>query len=94
MTSVKSDIFLACVCRRARDTLAILNTSRPVNMAFTARDKEKDSMPMGLNQLGRLAIICGPSTANSTLSVNDAPSAKISKLTVCQQSLARLTQGY
>ena len=43
-------------------------------MAFTARDKEKDSVPMAVNQPGRFAVPCtspGPSTANSPTSVKD-----------------------
>ena len=36
----------------AMDALAILNASRAVKMVFTTRDKEKDNMPMGVNQRG------------------------------------------
>ena len=44
-------------------------------MAFTARDTEKDSKPMGANQPGGFLVFCGPRTANSATSVNDAASA-------------------
>ena len=53
----------------ARDVLAILNTSRPESMAFTARDKEKDSVPKGINQPGWFAALFV--IANSPTSVND-----------------------
>ena len=83
MRGVKFGIPRPCVCWTARDALAILNTNRPVNMAFTARDTEKDSMPMGVNQLGRFSTICCPCTAISPISTNDAASAWVSKRTVC-----------
>lgn len=72
---MKSPSPRACVCRRAKDALKILNTSRPVNMAFTARDREKDSVPIGLNQSGRFSLICGPCRANAPTSVSDVASA-------------------
>ena len=82
MRGVKSCIPRACVFRRAREALAILNTSRPVNMAFTARDREKDSMPTGLNQPGRFSEKCGPRKANSPTSDNDAASSWVSKYSI------------
>ena len=57
-------------------------------MVFTARDTEKESKPMGINQPGRFSRFCDPGlrTANSPTSVNDAASARVSKLTVCFSS--------
>ena len=47
-----------------RDVLTILNTRRPVNIVFTARDTEKESMPIGVNRGGRFSALCGPSSVN------------------------------
>lgn len=55
----------------ARDVLAILNTSRQVNMAFTTSDRVKDKSPMGVNQLGKSEAFCPPSAVNSPTKAND-----------------------
>ena len=60
--------------RIARDVLTIFNTRRPVNIVFTARDKEKESVPIGVNQGGRFSAFCGPSSVNAPTSVNDVAS--------------------
>ena len=83
---VKSPIPREWVCRKARDALAILNTSRPVNMAFTARDREKESVPIGLNQTGMSSLRFGPWKANVPTSVSDVASDWVSKRTVLQTS--------
>ena len=93
MRDEKSCIPVACACRRARDALAILNTSRPVNMAFTARDTEKDSMPMGVNQIGGFWVFCGPSTAISPTSVNDVATAWVSKRSICSSNFSSTYPG-
>ena len=83
MMGLKSVIPGECQRRIARDVLTSLNTSRPVNIVFTARDKEKESMPIGVNQGGRISAFCGPSLANAPTSVNDVASQfdKVSKCT-------------
>ena len=39
------------------DALTMLNTRRPVNIVFTARDKKKESMPIGVNEGGRFSAL-------------------------------------
>jgi hypothetical protein len=101
MRGVKSCIPLACVSRRAKEALAILNTSRPVRMAFKARDTEREIKPMGVptgvNQPpGRFSTYCCPRIAISPTTVNPEASAFELALTSLQfaATLAQLTQGY
>ena len=53
-----------CKCWVARDVLTILNTKRPLNIVFTVRDKEKESIPIGVNQGRWFLAFCGPSLVN------------------------------
>ena len=67
-----------------RDVLTILNTRRPLNIVFTARDKEKESMPIGVNQGGRFSAFCGPSSVNESTTVTAREPMTLPVQTVCQ----------
>ena len=55
-----------------------------MNIVFTVRDKEKESMPIGVNKGGRFSAFCGPSSANVPTSVNDVAS-QLDEVNKCMQ---------